>query len=108
MNPPETNDPLDTLLHQPDEYRDDHGFTARVVAALPRRRPAWFRPVWLFGAVTIGTALAVRWLPWSSLPRPDWSAVSSLDTHVLAPWVLVGSVVFTLVWGAIAALRWDD
>ncbi len=64
MNPPETNDPLDALLREQDKYIEDNGFTARVVAALPRRRRAWLRPVILMGAVAIGSVLAVGWLPW--------------------------------------------
>src|SRR5208283_278691 len=68
MNPPESNDPLDALLREQDSYIEDNGFTARVVAALPRRRRAWLRPGFLLGAVTIGSVLAVGWLPWGNLP----------------------------------------
>jgi hypothetical protein len=108
MPPPETNDPLDTLLHQPDEYRDDHGFTARVIASLPPRRRSWLRPVLLLGAVALASFLAVLWLPWSTLPVPDWAALRSLDTRVLLPWMLVISVLAALVWGALAALEGND
>ena len=108
MKPPEPNDPLDELLHPPGAYRDDNGFTARVVAALPRRRRAWVRPVVLLGAVAIGAVLAVRWLPWTSLPVPDWSHLHALDAHLLAPWVLVITVPAALVWGVIAAMRWNE
>jgi hypothetical protein len=51
------------LLREQDKYIEDNGFTARVVAALPRRRRAWLRPVLLLGAVAIGSVLAVLWLP---------------------------------------------
>jgi hypothetical protein len=108
MNPPEPNDPLDARLHPPDEYRDDDGFTARVIGALPPRRGAWFRPALLLGAVAIGTILAVIWLPWSSLSLPDAATLRSLPTHVLMPWLLVISVLATLVWGILAALERND
>lgn len=75
MNPPETNDPLDALLREQDKYTEDNGFTARVVAALPRRRRAWLRPVLLLGTVAIGSVLAVEWLPWGNLPALDSSAL---------------------------------
>ena len=106
MNPPETNDPLDALLREQDKYIEDNGFTARVVAALPRRRRAWLRPVLLLGAVAIGSVLAVLWLPWRNLPVLDLSALLSLDSQVLMPWVLVLSVMAALVWGTISALEW--
>ena len=108
MNPPETNDPLDALLREQDKYIEDNGFTARVVAALPRRRRAWLRPVLLLGAVAIGSVLAVLWLPWGNLAVPDWSALVSLDTQVLTPWFLVLTVMAALVWATISALEWED
>jgi hypothetical protein len=108
MNPPETNDPLDALLREQDKYIEDNGFTARVVTALPRRRRAWLRPVLLLGAVAIGSMLAVLWLPWGNLPVLDSSALLSLDSQVLMPWVLVLSVMVALVWGTISALEWED
>jgi len=108
MNPPETNDPLDALLHEQDKYIEDNGFTARVVAALPRRRRAWLRPVLLLGAVAIGSVLAVGWLPWGNLPVLDSSALFSLNSQVLMPWVLVLSVVASLAWGTVSALQWED
>src|SRR5260370_24466504 len=64
MNPPETNDPLDTLLRENDAYVEDHGFTARVLTALPpRRRRSWLRPAILLGATMIGFLLLAWWLP---------------------------------------------
>jgi len=108
MNPPETNDPLDAWLREQDKYIEDNGFTARVVAALPRRRRAWLRPVILLGAVTIGSVLAVGWLPWRNLPVLDSSALLSLNSQVLMPWVLMLSVMASLVWGTISALEWED
>ena len=108
MNPPETNDPLDALLREQDKYIEDNGFTARVVAALPRRRRAWLRPVLLPGVVAFGSVLAVLWLPWGELPALDSSALLSLDSQVLMPWVLVISVMACLLWGAISAIEWED
>jgi hypothetical protein len=96
------------LLREQDKYIEDNGFTARVVAALPRRRRAWLRPVLLLGAVAIGSVLAVLWLPWENLPVPDSSALLSLDSQVLMPWVLVLTVMASLVWGTISALEWED
>ena len=108
MNPPETNDPLDALLREQDKYIEDNGFTARVVAALPRRRRVWLRPVLLLGAVAIGSVLAVLWLPWGNLRAFDLSALPSLDFQSLASWMLVLSVMASLVWGTISALEWED
>jgi hypothetical protein len=108
MNPPETNDPLDAWLREQDKYIEDNGFTARVVAALPRRRRAWLRPIILLGATTIGSVLAVGWLPWGNLPVLDSSALLSLNYQVLMPWLLVFTVMASLVWGTISALEWED
>jgi len=109
MNPPETNDPLDAWLREQDKYIEDNGFTARVMTALPRRRRrAWLRPVLLLGAAAIGSALAVLWLPWGKLKVPDWSALLSLNPQVLAPWLLVFTVMAALVWATISALEWED
>jgi len=108
MNPPETNDPLDALLREQGKYIEDNGFTARVVAALPRRRRAWPRPVLLLGAVAIGSVLAVLWLPWVNLRAPGLSALLSLDFQALVSWVLVLSVMASIVWGLISALKRED
>jgi hypothetical protein len=108
MNPPEPNDPLDAWLREQDKYIEDNGFTARVLAALPRRRRAWLRPALLLGAVAIGSVLAVLWLPWGDLAVPDWSALISLNTQVLTPWLLVLTVMASLVWATISALEWED
>jgi hypothetical protein len=108
MNPPEEKDPIDTQLREQDVYINDDGFTARVVATLPPRRRAWLGPAILLGAVAIGTVLAVRWLPWGNLTPLDLSAVLSLDSQVLLPWMLVLSVAASLVWAVLAAVGWDD
>jgi hypothetical protein len=108
MNPLETNDPLDAWLREQDNYIEDNGFTARVVAALPRRRRAWLRQGFLLGAVAICSVLAAGWLPWGNLPVLNSSALLSLNSQVLMPWVLMLSVMASLVWGTISALEWED
>ncbi len=108
MNPPEEKDPIDTQLREHDMYISDNGFTARVVAALPPRRRTWLRPIVLLGSVAIGTVLAVKWLPWGNLTPLDLSAVLSLNSQVLWPWMLVLSVAASLVWAVLAAVGWDD
>jgi hypothetical protein len=62
----------------------------------------------VLGAVAIGSVLAVGWLPWGNLPVLDSSALLSLNSQVLMPWVLVLSVMASLVWGTISALEWED
>jgi hypothetical protein len=109
MNAPEEMDPLDALLREQNTYIDDGGFTARVIAALPqRRRHSWLRPALLLGAAAIGAALAIRWLPWESLPPLDLSALLSLDFQVLTPWPSVLLVVVSILWAVMAAVQWDD
>jgi hypothetical protein len=108
MNQSEEKDPVDALLHEQNTHVDDDGFTARVIAALPRCRRAWLRPVLLLGAVAIGSVLAVQWLPWENLPRLDLSALLSLNSQVLMPWVLVLSVTASLTWAVMAAVQWED
>jgi len=108
MKLPESSDPLDALLRGQDKYIEDDGFTARVVAVLPRRRHAWLRPVLLLGAVAIGSVLAVLWLPWGNLRAPGLSALLSLDFQALVSWVLVSSVLASFVWSLISALKRKD
>jgi hypothetical protein len=108
MNQPEKKDPLDTQLREHDMYINDNGFTTRVVAALPPRRRTWLRPVLLLGSVAVGTVLAIQWLPWGDLMPLDLSAVLSLNSQALWPWMLVLSVAASLVWAVLAAVGWDD
>ena len=96
------------MLREQDTYINDDGFTARVMAALPRRRRTWLRPIILLGAASIGTALAIRWLPWESLPPLDPSALLSLDSKVTIPWLSVLLVVASITWAVLAAVLWDD
>jgi hypothetical protein len=106
MNTPE--DQIDALLREQNPYVDDKGFTARVVKSLPRRRRARLRPVILLGATVIGSVLAVCWLPWENLPPLDLSVLSSPNSEILLPWILVISVASSLVWSVIATFRWED
>ena len=99
---------MDILLREQNPYINDDGFTRRVVAALPRRRLAWLRPALLLGSAAIGWVLAVLWLPWKNLPPLDLSALLSLNSQVLMPWVLVLSVTASLVWAVVAAIEWED
>jgi hypothetical protein len=108
MSPSEEKDPLDVLLREQSTYVNDDGFTGRVMARLPRRRRMWLRPALLLGATAIGSALAVWWLPWETLPALDASAVLSLNTQVLWPWMLVFLVAGSLVWAVLSAVQWDD
>jgi hypothetical protein len=109
MNAPEEKDPMDALLREQNAYVDDGGFTTRVMAALPqRRRHSWLRPALLLGAAAIGTALAIRWLPWESLPPLDLSALLSLDSKVTIPWMSVLLVAASITWAVMAAVQWDD
>ncbi|HUJ09898.1 MAG TPA: hypothetical protein VL171_07710 [Verrucomicrobiae bacterium] len=109
MNQPEDKDLVDTQLREQNTYINDDGFTARVVAALPRRRRlAWFRTVLLLGTAAAGWVLAILWLPWEHLPRVDLSALLSWNSQVLTPWILVLTVVASLIWAVVAAVQWDD
>lgn len=109
MNPSETNDPLDVLLREENQYVEDDGFTARVIETLPRRRNRlWLRQNLLFGATTIGFVLAILRLPWRNLPPLDLQNLISLNSQVLLPWTLVIAVVASLIWGILAAVQWED
>jgi ABC-type multidrug transport system permease subunit len=109
MNQPEAKDPLDALLREQNPYVEDNGFTTRVISALPHRRSRFrLRQIFLLGATALGSVLAVLWLPWENLPVLNWSALLSPNSHVLLPWVLVLSVVGSLIGAFIAAVQWED
>ena len=109
MNPPEPNDPLDALLRGRNQYVEDDGFTSRVIARLPRRRDRfWLRQILLLGTTALGSVLAVLWLPWKNLLPLDLSALLSPNSHVLLAWMLVLSVVGSLIGAFIAAVQWED
>ncbi len=110
MNQPEQADPVETMLREQNQYINDDGFTARVMTALPRRRRPyyWLRPALLLGAAAVGTALAIRWLPWESLSAMDLSALLSLDFQAMAPWLSVALVSASILWAVVAAVEWED
>ena len=108
MNRPDDLDPIDALLREQNEHIDDGGFTNRVLTTLPPRRRTWLRPILLLGAAAIGSVLAIRWLPWDNLSVPDLSALLSLNSQVLMPWLVVFSVAAALVWAVVAAVQPED
>src|SRR5579863_3271626 len=109
MNAPEEKDPIETRLREQNTYVDDGGFTARVMAALPRRRRhSWLQPTLLLGAAAVGAVLAARWLPWESLRPLDLPALFSLDPKVILPWLSVVLVAASISWAAVAAVQWED
>jgi hypothetical protein len=105
MNPPENDDALDRLLREQDPYLEDNGFTARVLAALPRRRHENLRTIILLAATAIGAVLAVSLFTSVDMPPPDLHAMLSLDWQVLLPWAAEMLTVFFLVGGALAAVQ---
>lgn len=104
-NQPESNDPLDALLREPDAYIPDNGFTTRVMTSLPvRQKHSWRRFVVLSAAMLIGAVLVVWQLPaaiatFGILPR-QWSAFQwqTLIAFVplLAAMASLGWVVFVV------------
>ena len=109
MNPPEQNDPLDALLREQNPYVEDNGFTKRVISALPRRHSRFpLCQIFLLVVTAIGSALAISQLPWENLPLLNLSALISLNSQVLLPWVLVLSVMGSLIWATVAAVQWED
>jgi hypothetical protein len=108
MNQPEDLDPIDALLREQNAHVDDDGFTARVLMSLPPRRRAWLRPALLLGAAAVGSVLSIRWLPWNDLLIPDPSALLSLNFQALTPWLVVLSVVASVVCAVAAAVQIED
>jgi hypothetical protein len=107
MNPPETNDPLDALLREQNNYVEDNGFTARVIDALPaRKRRTWLRPTLLLGATGIGYVLAILWIPWKNIF--DSSVFVSFNSQALLTIMLLLTIVGSLLWGVIAAVGLED
>lgn len=105
MNEPEPIDTLDLLLREQDAYIDDHGFTSRVLAALPRRRRLALRSVILLGAIVVGCGLAVWWFPTSEIfavARLDFSSITGTSFSALAAAL---AAIGSLVWGALALVK---
>lgn len=108
MNSPEENDPLDALLREQNTYLEDAGFTKRVIAALPRRRASRVPRFFLLGAAIVGWIIAAVWMPWGNLPALDASAVSSFNSQLLLPWIVMLSIIGSLIWTMLAAIQWED
>jgi len=110
LNPPtspddgsETPDSLGLLLRGQEPYISDHGFTARVLEALPRRRNRGWIRFWVMAAMfALGMALAVWQMPSSAtildaLPH----SLSSWNWNSLTVLLPVAIVLGLLVWGAL-------
>jgi hypothetical protein len=106
MNLPDPHDPIDALLREQNTYIDDHGFTARVLAALPpRRRRARLRSAVLLSTTAVGYFLALWWMPWGLL---NPSVLLSLNTQTLLAYGLLLTIGGSLVGGVLAALGWEE
>ena len=107
MNPPEKNDPLDSILKEQETYVEDGGFTAKVMTSLPKRkRGLALRVILLPGSVLLGLALAVWFLQGTEVPwfgQPE-SGIQLLPMLLgLIPLVVVA---VALTWGIVAAFQW--
>jgi len=106
MNPSDTNDPLDALLRDQNDYIEDNGFTARVMGALPqRRRGGSLRSAVLLCATAICYVLAIWWVPWNLLRL---GALLSFNGQALLAYGLLLAIFGSLLWGVIAALGWEE
>jgi len=109
-NVPEANDPLDALLREADVYIPDNGFTARVVAALPRRRRhSWLRLGVLSVATLAGAGLAAWQLPSGSalltaIPRSVTAFHWQTATALLPIFAALGA----LGWGVFAMVNEEE
>ncbi len=104
----EPQDPLNALLQAENTYIEDAGFTARVIKSLPRRRTRRWPQVFLLGVSVVGWIAAASWLPWGNLPPLDTTALISLDSQVLLPWLTVSLVIACLAGSTVVAAQWDD
>jgi len=109
-NVPEANGPLDALLRESDVYIPDDGFTARVVAALPRRRKrSWLRLAVLSGATLVGAGLAAWQLPSGSallaaIPR----SVTAFQWQTAAILLPIVAALGALGWGVFAMVNEEE
>lgn len=109
MQPPD--DPLDALLQENDTYVEDAGFTARVVASLAPRRRSRLRPAILCGAIFVGLALLIGWLPSF---KDEFFAVTNdgivfdlnFQSGVLL--VVMFAALATIAWGVFSVVRSED
>ena len=97
---PETNDPLDTLLREADDYIPDNGFTARVIAVLPRRqRHSWLRLI-VLSCATLASAGLAAWL------LPSGSALLAAIPHNFTALQWQTAAVLLPIFAALGALGW--
>lgn len=107
MSEPSNKDPLDILLQEQNVYVEDNGFTARVVASLPRRRRSSLQMI-LLAVSIIGWIVAAWCLPWGNLPPLDTATLISLNSQALLPWITASMVIACLAWSTVAAVQGDD
>jgi MFS superfamily sulfate permease-like transporter len=97
MNEPQSqHDWLEEALRE-QRYLDDAGFTARVVAALPRRqRRAWVRSAVLGGAAVAGCVVALVLLPAGKFTLDcvlSLATARTLSAALILPALLVAGLV---------------
>ena len=111
-------DNLIAELRSTEPYLADSGFTAVVMAQLPRSRelPLWLKNLILLCATALGSAIVATQLPAGSLasllistavlPAIDMESVLALVARNL-PIILIASVAFSYIlpYGAILAAR---
>jgi hypothetical protein len=107
MNEQEPIDALDERLREQDANIDDDGFSRRVLAALPSRRPRRLarRSVILLGAIAIGCALAAWWFPTSEILAVSRLDSSSITTASLSALAAALAAIGSLVSGAVALVN---
>jgi hypothetical protein len=109
-NVPETNDPLDVLLREADVYIPDNGFTARVIAVLPRRRRrSRVRLAVLSVATLAGAGLAAWQLPSGSallaaVPR----SITAFQWQTAAMLLPILVALGALGWGVFAMVNEEE
>jgi hypothetical protein len=105
MNEQEPIDALDLLLREQDAHIDDHGFTRRVLAALPRRRRLALRSIILLTAIVIGFAVTAWSFPTSEILAAARLDSSSITTASLSALAAALAAIGSLVWGAVALVN---
>ena len=107
MSEQRDNDWLEEVLRHDQSYVADAGFSARVIAALPRKRSLlWVRWLIIAGAGVIGLLIA-----WYMVPLPGWlmeSFTQLLRARSLADVPLVPVVLIVLclwpLWGMLQSV----
>ena len=93
------HDWLEDALRQESAYIDDAGFTARVMATMPKRRKrSWLRGAILAGAAALGCVIALWVLPGTQFVTD--SIVTLLTARSLSPALLAPAVLILAVFGA--------